>query len=406
MTAVSGRKKESAFRVCRLRDRVALVGVLVLSGALLYPSFLTAQSQSFEDLFRQGTEASRSGQLDIAAADFTKCIAADPSFAQSYFNLGLIRLQQGRFSDAENLFQKALQLKRGLRGANLFLGISEYRLDKYTQARAALKNAVEAEPSNPDALLWLGIAELAADDPAPAVQHLEQASKLRPDNVDILYHLGRAYMQLSKSTYERMYQTDPKSWRVHQVLAESFEEADRLDDAVKECQEAIGLKPTEPGLHQMLGEIYWKQNNLEKAEAAFEDELKVDPQNFTAMYKLASVSIERSKPEAAAQLLKRVLAEHPESRDAHYELGRAEAQLGETEAAIHDFSTVVKGTGPLDPETLRQSYYQLAQLYRRAQRLEESRVALNEFARLKQQADREQEQKLADKLKRSTEPSQ
>jgi hypothetical protein len=85
-------------------------------------------------------------------------------------------------------------------------------------------------------------------------------------------------------------------------------------------------------------------------------------------------------------------------------LARAEAQLGETDAAIRDFSEVTKGTGPIEPETLRQSYYQLAQLYRRAQRLDESRVALNTFARLKHEADAEKELKLEDKLKRPTEP--
>jgi hypothetical protein len=66
----------------------------------------------------------------------------------------------------------------------------------------------------------------------------------------------------------------------------------------------------------------------------------------------------------------------------------------------------VKGNGPTTAETVRQSYYQLAQLYRRAQQPEEARLALNEFARLKQQSDVEQEQKLEDKLKRSTEPQQ
>lgn len=254
--------------------------------------------------------------------------------------------------------------------------------------------------------MWLGMSELQSNEPASAATHLQRAAKLKPQDVDILYHLGRAYMELSKDTYERLYQTDPKSWRVHQVLAQSFEEADRLDDAAKECLDAIRLRPTEPGLHLMLGQIYAKQSNLEKAGAEFQSELKIDPDNFTAMYKLAAVSTDLSKPEIAAELLKRILEVHPDSRQARYQLGRAEAQMGQAEAAIRDFSAVVKGKGSVDAETLRQSYYQLAQLYRRAQRLEESRVALNEFTRLKQQSDVEQEQKLENKLKRSMEPQE
>jgi len=64
---------------------------------------------------------------------------------------------------------------------------------------------------------------------------------------------------------------------------------------------------------------------------------------------------------------------------------------------------VVADAGRSDSETVRQSYYQLAQLYRRAQRPEDSRAALDSFMRLKQQADAAQAQKLEDKLKRASE---
>ena len=374
--------------------------------ALICPLILAAQEQTFEASFQHGTEAMRGGQLDDAAANFAKCIASQPKFAESYLNLGLIRLQQGQTEESAGLLRQALKLKPNLRGAELFEGIAEYRLDQYKDAQISLKRAAVLEPSNPEALMWLGISELAIGDAASAVGNLEKASKLKPNNVDILYHLGRAYMQMSKETYEVMYQADPSSWRVHQVLAQSFKDADRLDDAIKECLEAIKVRPAEPGLHQMLGDIYWKQNNLERAEVEFQAELKIDPQDFTAMSKLGTLSVERSKPEIALQLLIAVVQKHPESREAHYQLGRAEAQTGNTDDAIRDFSTAASAKGPIDPEILRNSYYQLAQSYRRAKRLDESRIALNTFARLKQEADAQQDEKLQDKLKRSTESQQ
>jgi hypothetical protein len=83
-------------------------------------------------------------------------------------------------------------------------------------------------------------------------------------------------------------------------------------------------------------------------------------------------------------------------------LGRAQAQLGDTAAAIHSFSAAVADSPGADSETVRQSYYQLAQLYRRDHKTEESRAALDSFLRLKQQADAQQTQKLQDKLKRAS----
>jgi hypothetical protein len=48
----------------------------------------------------------------------------------------------------------------------------------------------------------------------------------------------------------------------------------------------------------------------------------------------------------------------------------------------------------------------LAQLYRRAQRPDDSKAALDSFMRLKQEADAAQSQKLQDRLKRSPESQQ
>ncbi len=374
---------------------------LVACFVVLLPALLGAQNGDVS--FNRGTAALRGGHLDEAAAAFDSSIAAAPKFAQSYFNLGLVRLQQGRPADAVPLFAKSLELKPDLRGANLFLGIAEYRLDKYADATASLKRAVRLEPANSEVQMWLGISALASGDASTAVASLEAASKLRPANVDVLYHLGRAYMQMSKETYERMYQTDPKSWRVHQVLAESFLQADRMEEAEKECRLAIEAKPDEPGLHQQLGDIFWKQNRLSEAQAEFASELKVNPENLTSMYKLAAVSTESAQPQVAIDLLKKVLATHPDSREAHYQMGRAEGQLGNTSEAIHEFTAATTLAGPVEPEIVRQSYYQLSQLYRRNQDLQAAQQALSSFKRLKQEADEQHEAKLNDKMKRSVE---
>jgi len=91
----------------------------------------------------------------------------------------------------------------------------------------------------------------------------------------------------------------------------------------------------------------------------------------------------------------------PHYADAEYQLGRADAQLGNLDGAIRNFSAAISDSSQKDTDTVRQTYYELAQVYRRAQRPEESRTALAAFLKLKQQADTDQAQKLQDKLKKS-----
>ncbi len=347
----------------------------------------------------------RRGQWEEASADFAKAAALDPSSGPAYFNLGLARLQQGHVDDALTALNRAVVLSPKLRGANLFLGVARYRKNDFKSAAAALQREIRLDQRNAQAYMWLGVVQLATGDAEAASVALDEAAKIDPGNVDILYHRGRAHMLVSKDSYERMYRSDPQSWRVHQALAQSFVEANRFADAATECQIALNLRPNEPGLHEELGDIYWKQNQLDKAESSFQDELRIDSESLSSMYKLAVVSLERSKPETTVSLLNALLSRAPKYPDAQYQLGRAEAQLGQVNAAITSFKAAVdEGQG--DSETKRQSYYQLAQLYRRAQRPEESQAALESFMRLKQEADAAQAQKLEDKMKRSPEAQQ
>jgi tetratricopeptide (TPR) repeat protein len=384
------------------RSKLIFCG-LVLAGMTLS---LSAQNTEFEKSFQQGTRASRNGQWEEAAAAFAKATTLEPTSAPAFLNLGLSRLQQGQVDDALTALNRAVTLDPKLRGANLFLGIARYRKNDYPSAAAALKREVHLDPKNAQALMWLGVVQLGVGDAEAASLSLDEAAKLSPSDVDILYHRGRAHMLVSKQSYEQMYQADPQSWRVHQALAQSFAEADRMEDAAKECEIALQARPNEPGLHEELGDIYWKQNQLERAELSFGDELKIDHESLSSMYKLAVVSLERSKPEATVSLLTDLVHRSPGYPGAEYQLGRAQAQLGQVDAAIISFNAVLSDKKQTDSEARRQSYYQLAQLYRRAQRPEDSKAALESFMRLKQEADATQAKKLEDKVKRSPEAQQ
>jgi tetratricopeptide (TPR) repeat protein len=368
-----------------------------------FPAFRTAAqthvSPEVEKTFHQGTDEMRGGLLDDAANDFSKVTTLNPSFAEAYFNLGLVRLMQRHPSAAIEPLTTSLKLRPALRGSHLFLGIAYYRTNQYPKAIEALKRETQLDPKSAEALMWLGVVQLADGNALAASAALDKAAELKPGDVDILYHRGRAHMIVSKDSYEQMLHADPSSWRIHEVLGQSYVEADRLEDAIGEYQRAVAAKPEEPGIHEELGDAYWKKGELEKAEASFQDELQVNPESTSAIYKLAVVSLEHSEPEKAQKLLGQVVQMTPHFVDAEYQLGRADAQLGQFDDAIVSFKAAIADCGPTDGDTLRQSYYQLAQAYRRAERPEDSRAALDSFIRLKKQADADEAAKLENKLK-------
>jgi len=227
----------------------------------------------------------------------------------------------------------------------------------------------------------LGVVDLAKDQPEEASEALDKAAKLAPNDVDILYHRGRAHLLVSKNSYGKMFTADPKSWRVHQVLAQANAEADHYPDAIAEYQEAIKLAPTQPGLHEELGSVYQNEQMPQEAAAAFQSELAIDPHNVLAKYKLGVLALEHGDGAQAKELVEAALREKPDLHHVDYFLGRAEMELGNDNSAADHLKRAT--TSETDPEFLQQSWYQFGIACRKLHRMDEAQQAMATFQRLK-----------------------
>ena len=68
-----------------------------------------------------------------------------------------------------------------------------------------------------------------------------------------------------------------------------YEKQGKLDEAVREFQEAIRLDSSNASAHINLGNIYGIQGKINEAEKEFKEALIIDPENADANYNLALV---------------------------------------------------------------------------------------------------------------------
>ena len=366
----------------------------VLSISLFLTALLPAVAQvrpETSEKFREASEAMRSGDLNSAGDGFASVVKAAPGFAEAHFNLGLVREEQGRLDEAIASFEKALMIKPRLHGANLFLAVAYYKLNRFDQALAAARKETGTYPKDASAWMWLGIIELAKDQSEEAAKALDKAAELAPDNVDVLYYTGQAHLLVSKNSYAKMFKADPKSWRVHQVIAQANSEADRHMDAIAEYQAAIKLAPTQPGLHEELGSEYRSLGKMQEAEDAYLQELEINPNNVLAKYKLGVVTVEKGDGAKGKVLIESALKEKPGLLHSDYNLGRAEMLLGNDAPAARLLERATSAPGS-DPEVIQQAWYQLGIVYRHLHRMEDAQKAMATFQKLKDE-DAENSQK-------------
>ena len=185
------------------------------------------------------------------------------------------------------------------------------------------------------------------------------------------YWLARCYEKLATSAYLTLYDTDPNSYRMHQLSGDLAAAKDDDGKAIEEYRAAIALKPTLPNLHYSLGHVLWKDLKVNEARQELEAELKLNPRHPGALNELGDTYLLEHQPEKALPLLERALAMDPANPDIHRDLGTAYSELKNYEKAATEF-----GIAAADDHD-GSVHYKLARAY---QSLGEKEKAAREFA--------------------------
>ena len=330
--------------------------------------------------FQQGRELRRAGKLAEAAAAYERVLARAPRLAVAHLNLGLVRHDQRDYQASTEAFSRALELDPTLKAARLYMGIDAYLWGRYDLAQRALAEASRENPSDAEPVYWLGLTQAAQGDFRAAADSLEAAAKLRPSDEDALYQLQEVYLQLWKTTYERLVAANPDSIRIHQVMAEGYVQSNRLDDAKAEYEKVLRANPRITGVHEALGDIARNQRRWAEALEEYRAELQASPDSASLHYKIADVLFDSGDFAGAEKAARRSVALQENFAAAHYVLGRLARQEKRNDEAIAAFQKALKLglKGPLEES----AHYQLSRLYATAGNAKEASVHQQQYLRL------------------------
>ncbi|HEX8087924.1 MAG TPA: tetratricopeptide repeat protein, partial [Blastocatellia bacterium] len=139
-------------------------------------------------------------------------------------NIGVALLEQFKYKEAAEEFQRALRLDPSLALAHINLSIAFYNAPDLAAALREAKTAVEAAPGSPQAHYILGLIARAQN---------------------------------------------------------------RAADAMMAFQQVLKIDPRDPGANINVGQLHLQQRNYTEAISAFRTALASEPYNVTAVYNLA-----------------------------------------------------------------------------------------------------------------------
>jgi tetratricopeptide (TPR) repeat protein len=296
----------------------------------------------------------------------------DQSLVGVYASVGRVYSEELK-DQAQALAAYQAELARApfSREANTFL--ERYYLSRDQPARAReFRSALERHlPPSGDRALGIWLAEDGR--PEEALLHLLRWRAAEPGNLDAYFYLGATFTDLKVKTIKRLKSVNPQSYRLHQILAESYVSIHKPADAGAEYRKVLDLAPNLPGVHYELARLI---SDTETQRALLNRELEIDPNHYMARALLGRIYVTLQQPDAAIPVLEQALKAKPDLIDARKALGQAWAAKRDFERALACYQMVAQK----DPQD-EQIHFLLSQAYRG---LGNSEEASKELARHQQ----------------------
>ena len=217
---------------------------------------------------------------------------ADPLWAA--FQEGFQHQGAGRFSDAERIYKKILEINPHHAHSLHMMGLMAFDRGSYEAAEELMRQAIGEQDNFALFHGSLGNALKAQKKYDDAIIHYTRALELKPDFVDCLSNLGSVFLNLGKKAeaselFEKAVAINPKhfiSW--NNLGAIALEEA-KYDDARKYYERAIEAKADFAEAHKNLGLLLKQIGDLKEATVYFRNAIKYRPDYVDAMSDLANV---------------------------------------------------------------------------------------------------------------------
>ena len=229
--------------------------------------------------------ASRSlqeGDYEAAERSAKVAISMNPSCADAFNILGMVRCIQGKLAEAEEFLLKAAGLSK--KDSYLFFNLAKCLSDQGKDALALKwhRKSIDLNRNNSDAWLNYGISLAKLGKLQEALSAFNYALRIFPDNpwawsnkTTTLLKLGEfdAALECSKRALE-LSPNAAEGWKIHGILSEKNALYDQALDAYRL---SLKLNPSQADSWLLLGKVLYGKDQLNEALDSFSMSIGLDP---------------------------------------------------------------------------------------------------------------------------------
>ncbi|WP_224369381.1 tetratricopeptide repeat protein [Hyalangium versicolor] len=269
-------------------------------------------SPTYADLWvNKGLIRLNQGRTSEAKDFFIKALRYNNEQAQAYQNLGFIYLQEGSYGKAHDNFQRALKVNPDYLEARYNLALTYMKMDKLDEAKKELRTIIAVNPNIADAHHSLGTIAYSQGRYEEAAEDIGKAAQLSPGVPDYWHDYGATLMELSrfaeaKDAFATCVNLAPKNPQCLNNLAIAQRKASLTDSAMKEMKDTQTAENTAPSLF-ILAQNYNEKGMVSEEEKTYKKCLRLDGKYAPCHFGLFKIYQEAQKRDAATIACKNFL---------------------------------------------------------------------------------------------------
>lgn len=307
-----------------------------------------------------GLIADGEGDLKEAERFFAAAVKSSPSLASVRNNYGAILMRTGQVELAAAQFEASLTLDRNQSNALINLGQIRFESGAPDDLSAALELFTQAYSIQPDVEIAraLTVISLRRKDPKAAASHYREYSSRLSQESGTTAHEATARAELGTALLEAgllreaelelaaVVSLDPANSEPVLRLARVYLARKDLPGAGRTLEGAVARGIDEAPVYALLAEVYEKSGHLENAIPAMRLAIQRDPQSEKYRFAYGILLTNAYAPAAAVIRLEEALKSFPESSRLWFALGLAHFKHSKNADAALAF----KRASELDPK--------------------------------------------------------
>ena len=299
--------------------------------------------------------------------------------AISHYDKANTLYQQGKLSESEKSYRKAIKINRNFAEAYGNLGNVLKDLGRIKEATGVYRKALNIYPNHPLLLNNLGNMFQLKGDKQKAIKYFKESIKQDTTNPDSYNNLGNMLKDIgqfddAEDCFNKSLGINPHSAITHSNLGSLLHCQGKDTEAIALLQKAIELDPNFYDAYSNIGGVFLNAHKAEEAIIAYRAALNLEPNNAAAHTNLGAALKEQGNYDESIICCQNALKIDPNFKEAHLQLGATFRVQGKLEEAISCIEFALK----IDPN-YKEAHQQLGAIFRVQGKLEEA-ISCIEFA--------------------------